>query len=60
MDSIFKPRKSVVQKGMAGKSVLLYGGNSTGKTLNCVNASRSLLVAFELGINAINSITFTC
>ena len=58
MDSIFKPRKSVVQKGMAGKSVLLYGGNSTGKTLNCVQAKKALLVAFELGINAINDVTY--
>lgn len=58
MLSIFKPEKSIVQKGMAGKSILLYGTNSTGKTLNCVKADKVLLVAFERGINAINDVEY--
>lgn len=56
--SIFAPQTSKVQKGMAGKSILLYGGNSTGKTFNCVKADRTLLVAFEQGINAISGVSF--
>ena len=56
--SIFKPQTSKVQKGMAGKSILLYGSNSTGKTLNCVRSPKTLLVAFEKGINAIGGVQY--
>ena len=33
---IFNPQKTVIAKGMAGKSALIYGSNSVGKTAQAV------------------------
>lgn len=54
MIDIFNPEVSVVTKGLRGKSIVIYGGNRTGKTLNCAKANKSIFLRFENGLNAIN------
>ena len=54
MLNIFEPEISYVTAGLKGKSILLYGGNRTGKTQNCAAAPKSLFLRFENGLNAIS------
>lgn len=49
---IFNPQKTVIAKGMAGKSFLIYGSNSTGKTAQAVRMSKPFVIATESGLNA--------
>lgn len=56
--NIFEPEVSKVSKGLEGKTVLIYGTNSTGKTLNATRAEKPYYLGFEAGINAIPGIPF--
>ncbi len=49
---------SVVAKGLEGKAILIYGTNSTGKTLNATKAKKPVYLAAEAGINAIPGVPF--
>lgn len=55
---IFKPTISVVPKGLEGKIILVYGGNSTGKTSQAVRMSKPYVLAFEKGLNAISGVPY--
>lgn len=55
---IFSPTLSVVPKGLEGKTILLYGSNSVGKTLNATKLSKPFYLGFEKGLNAISGIPF--
>ena len=50
---IFNPQVSVVAKGIEGKTILVYGDNSTGKTKVASELPKPLHLTFENGINAI-------
>lgn len=56
---IFNPTISAVPKGLEGKTILLYGSNSVGKTLNATKMSKPYYLGFEKGLNAISGIPFT-
>lgn len=49
---IFNPQKTVVASGLQGKSFLVYGSNSTGKTSQAVRMSKPFVIAAESGLNA--------
>ena len=49
---IFNPQKTVIAKGLEGKSFLVYGSNSLGKTAQCVRMSKPFVIATESGLNA--------
>ena len=49
---IFNPQETVVAKGLEGKSFLIYGSNSVGKTAQCVRMSKPFVIATESGLNA--------
>jgi hypothetical protein len=49
---IFNPQRTVIAKGLEGKSFLVYGSNSLGKTAQCVRMSKPFVIATESGLNA--------
>lgn len=49
---IFNPQKTVIAKGLEGKSFLIYGSNSLGKTAQAVRMSKPYVIATESGLNA--------
>lgn len=51
--NILEPQISKVAKGLEGKVILVYGGNSLGKTLQGTRMEKPLVLPFEHGINAI-------
>ncbi|HAR6368970.1 TPA: ATP-binding protein [Staphylococcus pseudintermedius] len=55
---IFNPTISVIPKGLEGKSFLLYGQNSSGKTKQAAAMSKPFYLGFEKGLNAISGIPF--
>lgn len=55
---IFNPIISTVPKGIEGKTMLWYGSNRVGKTLQATQAEKPYYLAFEKGINAIPGIPF--
>ncbi|WP_239704948.1 ATP-binding protein [Mammaliicoccus sp. E-M24] len=55
---IFNPSISVVPKGLEGKTILLYGSNSLGKTKQASQMSKPFYLGFEKGLNAISGIPF--
>lgn len=55
---IFNPQISKVSKGLEGKAVLIYGDNSTGKTLQATRMEKPYYIGFEMGIRAISGIPF--
>lgn len=50
--SIFEPTVSKVAHGLAGKVILIYGTNNTGKTFQTVRAEKPFVFACESGLNA--------
>ncbi|MEJ7218431.1 ATP-binding protein [Staphylococcus gallinarum] len=56
---IFNPSVSAVPKGLEGKTILLYGSNSVGKTLNATKMSKPYYLGFEKGLNAISGVPFS-
>lgn len=55
---IFNPNVTVVAKGLTGKSMLIYGGNSLGKTAQSVRMSKPFVIAAESGLNATSNIPY--
>lgn len=55
---IFNPTISKVARGLEGKSILLYGQNSSGKTKQATQMSKPFYLGFEKGINAISGIPY--
>lgn len=55
---IFNPHISAVPRGMRGKTIIVYGSNSTGKTKQATRAEKPFYLGFESGINAIAGIPF--
>lgn len=55
---IFNPQESVVAKGMAGKAVMIYGGNNLGKTYVAARLSKPYFIAAESGLNAQSGVKF--
>ena len=55
---IFNPQVSVVAKGLEGKIVLVYGNNSTGKTLQGTRMEKPFYLPFESGIRNIPNVPF--
>lgn len=49
---IFNPQVSVVAKGMAGKTIMIYGSNNLGKTYVAARLSKPYFIATESGLNA--------
>lgn len=49
---IFNPQETKVANGLAGKSFLIYGSNSLGKTSQAVRMSKPFVIATESGLNA--------
>lgn len=55
---IFNPTISVVSHGLEGKVIMLYGGNSTGKTYQSVRMPKPYVLRCESGLNAQNGVPF--
>jgi hypothetical protein len=55
---IFNPVVSTVSHDMAGKTILVYGSNSVGKTKQACRLPKPYYLAFEKGINAIAGVPF--
>ena len=53
---IFNPQVSVVAKGLEGKTIMVYGGNNLGKTLQATRMKKPLYLPFEKGLNAISGV----
>ena len=51
---IFNLQPSVIDKSLKGKYLLIYGSSKIGKTSFAVQAPRTLVCAFELGLNALS------
>ena len=49
---IFNPQRSVIARGLEGKSFLVYGSNSLGKTAQAVRFPKPFVIATESGLNA--------
>lgn len=55
---IFNPQVSVVAKGLAGKCIMVYGGNNRGKTYVATHMSKPFVIACESGLNALNGVKY--
>lgn len=55
---IFNPQTTVLAKGLEGKSLLVYGSNSVGKTSQTIRASKPFVIATESGLNATAGIPY--
>ena len=55
---IFNPQVSVVAKGLAGKCIMIYGGNNRGKTYVATHMSKPFVIACESGLNALNGVKY--
>lgn len=55
---IFNPTISAVSYDMAGKTILVYGSNRTGKTKQMTRLPKPYYLAFEKGLNGIAGIPF--
>lgn len=55
---IFNPVVSTVSHDMAGKTILVYGSNRTGKTKQATRFPKPYYLAFEKGINGIAGVPF--
>lgn len=55
---IFNPQVSVVSHDMAGKTVLIYGTNRTGKTKQLTKLPKPYYLPFEAGLNGIPGVPF--
>ena len=55
---IFNPQKTVLAKGLEGKSFLIYGGNSLGKTAQAVRFPKPFVIATESGLNATAGVAY--
>ena len=55
-DSIFAPDISVVAKGLEGKTILIYGRNGLGKSLQSSRMDKPFFFACESGLGALSGV----
>ena len=55
---IFNPQRTVIAKGLTGKSFLIFGGNNVGKTSQSVRLPKPYVIATESGLNATSGIAY--
>lgn len=55
---IFAPQISKVSYDLSGKTMLLYGTNSTGKTYQATHFPKPVVLAFEAGLDGLNGVPF--
>ena len=55
---IFNPQVSTIAKGLAGKSLFIYGGNNVGKTFVATRLSKPYMIMAESGLNAQSNVKF--
>ena len=55
---IFNPQVSAVAEGMAGKIIMIYGGNNVGKTYVASRLSKPYFIAAESGLNAQSGVKY--
>lgn len=55
---IFAPQYSRVAKGLEGKTIFIYGSNSTGKTYTAAHMEKPFFIACESGLNGLSNIPF--
>lgn len=55
---IFNPQESVVAKGMAGKTIMVYGSNNLGKSYTAARLSKPYFIATESGLNALSGVKY--
>lgn len=58
MIDLLKPSVSQVVEGVVGKKILIYGNAGTGKTSNAVKAPKTLVLAFESGLAALDGVPY--
>lgn len=56
--NIFEPLVSKISKNLNGQMILVYGGNSTGKTKQATRMKRPFYMGFEVGIRTISGVPF--
>lgn len=55
---IFNPQISKISKDISGHMILVYGGNSTGKTKQATRMKKPFYLGFEMGIRTISGVPF--
>lgn len=55
---IFNPQKTVIAKGLTGKSMLWAGANGVGKTAQAVRMPKPFVIATESGLNATSGVPY--
>lgn len=55
---IFNPQTSCVAKGLAGKTIMIYGSNSVGKTYTAARMSKPFFIACESGLNGQSGVKY--
>lgn len=55
---IFSPQVSQVSYDLSGKTMLLYGTNSTGKTYQATHFPKPVVLAFEAGLNGLAGVPY--
>ena len=56
MIDIFNPEVSQIVKGLKAKLLTIYGAPKSGKTSNCVQANKAVVLRFEQGLGALNGV----
>lgn len=55
---IFNPQVSVIAKGLTGKTIMIYGSNSLGKSYQAAHADRPYFFACESGLNGLTGVRY--
>lgn len=55
---IFNPQVSTVAAGLEGKIIMIYGGNSVGKTYVAARLSKPFFISCESGLNAQSGVKY--
>lgn len=55
---IFNPQKSVISHSLAGKIIMIYGGNNLGKTYQAVRMKKPYVLACESGLNGQTGVAY--
>lgn len=56
--ALTKPNKSKVSYDLTGKTILIYGTNSTGKTFQATKFPRPVVFAAEYGLDGLNNVDY--
>ena len=55
---IFNPQISVIAHGLEGKTIMIYGSNSLGKSYQAVRAPKPYVMACESGLNGLSGVAY--